>query len=457
VWGGYSYESVIAQNEFTGNRTGIAIEHGQRNEIAGNDIYEGVTGINLWADKIEPSDWGYPKHRDTRSMLNTIRDNTISDVRLGIRVSNTTTTRITGNKFTWMPRLDSVIVRRDSTSIVTGGNLVQDVPDFTKGDRVKARPIKCAPEPALTPRLPGGYRSSATECGVTSQLRPDSGLSIDQRELFDRDAIIVDEWGPYSYTYPRLWPVDTVRGISVELRVLGPAGTWRVVSSRNVSSISRRSGSALGDLPGHVDFRRDTTVITPETGHETDWSIDVEFRGDSAVTDSHGVRYAPGKPYTFSFGRFEPITGWDVSFYTWPDSAKPREKLTAFDPVYRATVASAPLLTRHETRLDYMFYGAGIKGIPQDRWAAVATTTVDLATGSTYTLRALSDDGARVYVDGKLAIDSWAPHETAVGNAPVTPGRHDIRVEYYQIDGWSELRVEIVKGVQKSSGSPGPH
>jgi len=26
-----------------------------------------------------------------------------------------------------------------------------------------------------------------------------------------------------------------------------------------------------------------------------------------------------------------------------------------------------------------------------------------------------------------------------------------------QVDGWSELRVEVVRGVERSEGSPGPH
>jgi hypothetical protein len=356
--------------------------------------------------------------------------------------------------------VDSTIVRLDSTEVRADSNKINRAPEPGTGDYGYAHMITCPAEPRLVAPLSGGLLSTRERCSVAKRFDPKRTKPEplpDARSLASRDAIIVDEWGPYSYTYPRLWPVDTVRGTTVQLRVLGPTGKWRVKSSRNISNISPRNGATVGERPGYPGLLGDTITLTTAAGHETDWSIDVEFRGDSAITDSHGVRYAPGKPYTFSFGRFEPITGWDVSFYTWPDSAKPREKLTAFDPVYRATVASAPLLTRHETRLDYMFYGAGIKGIPQDRWAAVATTTVDLATGSTYTLRALSDDGARVYVDGKLAIDSWAPHETAVGNAPITPGRHDISVEYYQIDGWSELRVEIVKGVQKSSGSPGPH
>ena len=43
------------------------IEHGQDNVISGNRFLHDSVAIKLWADSIEPSDWGYPKHHDTRS------------------------------------------------------------------------------------------------------------------------------------------------------------------------------------------------------------------------------------------------------------------------------------------------------------------------------------------------------------------------------------------------------
>jgi nitrous oxidase accessory protein NosD len=67
LWGGYSFDSRIVANCFANNRYGIAIEHGQQNSIIGNSFIGDSTAIRLWGDSIQPSDWGYPKHRDTRS------------------------------------------------------------------------------------------------------------------------------------------------------------------------------------------------------------------------------------------------------------------------------------------------------------------------------------------------------------------------------------------------------
>jgi hypothetical protein len=103
-----------------------------------------------------------------------------------------------------------------------------------------------------------------------------------------------------------------------------------------------------------------------------------------------------------------------------------------------------------------MWYRPTVQGVPQAKFAMTATTRVDLPAG-TFTLRTISDDAVRVWVDGKRVIDDWTPHESLVSAVPITPGAHELRVEYYQVDGWTELRLDIVRGKQRAGGSPGPH
>ena len=110
---------------------------------------------------------------------------------------------------------------------------------------------------------------------------------------------------------------------------------------------------------------------------------------------------------------------------------------------------------------DEIVYGrdAGKKArVPQEHWSLEATGSVVLPPGS-YTLRAISDDAVRAWVDGTLVIDDWDPHESKVDAVPLAAGRHTLRVEYRQVDGWVELRVEILRGIvgTSSTGSPGPH
>ena len=82
-------------------------------------------------------------------------------------------------------------------------------------------------------------------------------------------------------------------------------------------------------------------------------------------------------------------------------------------------------------------------GVPQERWALEASAVVAVPNAS-MVLRTISDDGVRVWVDDTLVIDHWESHESAVDEVPIAPGRHQLGVQYYQVDGWTEIRVEIV-------------
>jgi len=78
----------------------------------------------------------------------------------------------------------------------------------------------------------------------------------------------------------------------------------------------------------------------------------------------------------------------------------------------------------------------------RDRIALVATGGVTLPAGS-YTLDVISDDGVKVWVDGKLAIDRWSVHESEVDHARMMGGRHTIKVQYFEQTGWAELQVRF--------------
>src|SRR6266508_3322370 len=189
VWGGYSYETEIRANDFKRNRTGVAIEHGQDNTIAGNRFDHDSTAIWLWADSIAPSDWGYPKHHDTRS-----RDYHFSE------------NAFLGNR----PRLNE----RNTSGLATTSSILHQPPP-----------------------------SSITNLIRDSVTVPSSDLS-----RRDRSAIIVDEGGPYDWRSPKLWPLagDSTRAIPLHLATLGPRGPWRIVSQRGVAAVSQTSGN-IGD------------------------------------------------------------------------------------------------------------------------------------------------------------------------------------------------------------------
>jgi parallel beta-helix repeat protein len=343
IWAGYSYETEIIANDFKHNRTGIAIEHGQDNTIALNTFDGDSTAIRLWADSIAPSEWGYPKHRDTRSRDYKIGGNVFQKNQTVLRVSNTT-------------GLDTAAaaLRRPAPPLFSP-------------------PVSAAPSSRLTPR--------------------------------GRSAIIVDEWGPYDYRLPKLWPLDSSRAVPLRLATLGPAGKWTVVGSDGIVALSRIAGS-IGD----------PIVVTPRANARGDWSITLETE----------------KGERFSYARFDPEITW------------------------RVRIADS---LRTLPRLDFMWYRPpkAFAFLPPGNWGLEAAGTVTLPEGGTYSLRTISDDAVRVWVDGTLVIDAWTPHESRVDYAPLTPGEHGLRVEYRQVDGWVELRVDIIRGSSRSPGSPGPH
>ncbi|MGH9284797.1 MAG: PA14 domain-containing protein, partial [Acidimicrobiales bacterium] len=90
--------------------------------------------------------------------------------------------------------------------------------------------------------------------------------------------------------------------------------------------------------------------------------------------------------------------------------------------------------------------GSPAAGIGVDTWSAIFTGTVTLPLTGTYRFRALSDDGVRIFVDGRLISQHWSDHAPEyspygeVANT-VAGARHQIRVEYYENGGGAMLRL----------------
>ena len=419
VWGGYSFDSKFVGNDFRRNRTGIAIEHGQNNLIAANSFLGDSTAIRVWADSIGSSDWGYPKHRDTRSKDYEINDNLFVGNRVGIRAASTMGLTVANNQFIGV---DSTAAIHDPTGYTFIRNVVREA---------------SAASPQRVPRVPPEFARMAPKpiAGAWMPARSDTALA-----RRPRSEILVDEWGPFDYRSPKLWPVDSAHESPLRLRVIGPPGKWRVTGQRGIAAVSK--------LEGRVG---DTVSVTPKPDSTGDWMLTLEYTG-GAVTSPRGEKYARGVPYVFTYERFEPRIDWAVQFYKWIDSVTDLRKS---DDSFAQLLKTTPLLTTRVPRLDYEGYRA-LPGLPRENFALDATGTIDLPPGE-YTLRTISDDGISVWVDGKLMIHNWKPHESALDYAPLSGGHHELRVEYYQADGWYELRVDILRGRDRSEGSPPPH
>jgi len=402
VWGGYSWGSEFRDNTFRRNVTGIAIEHGQDNLIRGNIFDRDSTAIRLWWNRIEPSDWGYPKHRDTRSRDYRIESNRFSGNTVGVRLENTTNARFDRNRYAGVDTAGIM-------SVETGVPMSETAPEKPTRDIVTM-----TADEALPPWVPDYAHPDAPKPvpGGMTVMMPLGAVR-------GRETILVDEWGPYDGQRPRLWihhvADSAYTGGPLVLRVIGPSGRWRVRGTRGVARVSDTTG-----------LQGDTIVVTPDAGPVTDWSIDLESSSSRR----------------FGFSRFVAPASWKLRVATWDSVSDPRANLEGF----RAKMAGPSLVDRTEPVLDYMWGRRPLPGFPAQRFGVIAEGVVDLPAGD-YELVTISDDGIRVWIDGRLAVDRWSQHESELEIVPLPAGKHTLKVEYYQVDGWVELRVEVRKKV----------
>lgn len=406
VWGGYSYDSRWTNNRFARNAEAIAIEHGQNNSLRGNSFSGDTIGVRLWQNATQDPNWGYPKSRDTRSRGYVIEGNQFRQNDVALDVRDTRDVRLAANRFV-------------------------DVRQRLRAERVE-------PEVAEPPATPDNVVSFDVE--GPSPLPGGIDPMIKDGERRGRHTIIVDEWGPYDWKSPKLWPVLDSDGKlpfqrrpkatgqfdgAVKLNVLGPEGTWKLVSAR---------GASVNPTEGRVG---DIVTVTPKSGAVTDYELTLSYVGQEVASPRGSVTSA-GRPYTFSYAHFFAPADWTIDYFEYPETADPVKGAAAFEKA----LSGRPSKTVKSDRIDFLSGGVLEEGVARDRFAFVANGTVDLPPGD-YTIEVISDDGARVWVDGKLALDAWEPHESRVDRVDISGGRRKLKVEYYESAGWAEIRVDI--------------
>jgi len=275
-------------------------------------------------------------------------------------------------------------------------------------------------QPATRTALPS-LPDVPREVGATDAMLP-SGVAR------GRNTIIVDEWGPYDYKAPKLWPAGKLTDRPLKLLVLGPIGKWTVTSVKG-GSVSTRSGEVPGDI-----------TVTP-TGKGLDFELQLAYVGGEVVT-SRGEKFAAGASVPFRFSLLEPAD-WSVSWWTFDPTNDPLSAPDAFT----ARLRTDPLKSEVLPRLDWATSGVLSPGVPADRVAMRAETTVSVPAGG-YDLYITSDDGVRVFVDGVMTAERWSVHETQADRITLSPGTRKIRIDYFDAAGWAELQVKFVRRPQ---------
>lgn len=84
---------------------------------------------------------------------------------------------------------------------------------------------------------------------------------------------------------------------------------------------------------------------------------------------------------------------------------------------------------------------AGLKLPRQDSVAVVFEGYIHIAAAGAYTFSLASDDGSKLYIDGKTVVDNDGDHGviTASGKVDLQPGKHSVRVEWFNGGGGAWL------------------
>ena len=406
IWGGYSYNTEIANNQFRNNNVGIAIEHGQEIEVHHNLFFRDKTAIKLWARREQLADWGYAKYRDTRSRNYNLALNSYNDNAIGLDIIRTDSLKIFGDYISGTDqflKIDSTVTNLDTTS-----------------------------DEKLTDKF--SVDSVITGPGMDNPPDPFKGMG----KLAGRKNILITEWGPYDFRSPIIWnanPTDSSAIMQFEIK--GPAGKWKIRSYKGIDSIS----ASTGTFPATITARK------LQDGR-TDINIKLDYVGNELKTP-FGETIPKGKPYVFSFTKFFQPVKWTVNWFSLDTSVyNPIRTNELFAP----NVRMKPVKTEEVQILDYAWWG----GIKTDSGQIRQFITMAEGTGSfehgEYELGVTWDDAVRLYVDNKLVVDEWNPSKYSFDEAPhraiklmLAEGIHHFRVEHLELGGFATLALKIKK------------
>ena len=486
IWGGYSWESGVRGNVFAHNAEGIAWEHGQDNLFSKNTFFRDRTAINIWQKDSENPNWGYAKLRDTTSHRNHFAQNEFREIFGSVfRISRSADVAIIDNLFERVGRpffveketpgmrleinrffvserfdlpaedLKNSITVGDEYAVTEpvmqgSGNLKPEMEE-SGADYLKQFEVEWHPYPD---ELAKAYidRHQGSGSAQPSSSAPDApeGRAVQNfpKMLFEygpkpleggnrpflksgtirgRKYIIIDEWGPYDLLSPKLVWRGLAQDGQLKFDVLGPFGAWTVKTLRGVKSISAEAGTVPGEL-----------TIELEPGKASDVLVELEFIG-LETTDYRGIVTPTGRKAPFSYTKFFAPIDWTVKWFTYDFKTQDPRKTDD----WKTIIQGDPLRVEKTDRVAYAWGGSPGEGVPGNAFLTLAEGSFEIPKGD-YVLELTSDDGVRVFVDGKVVHEDWTWHGPKSERIPLPlGGGHTIRIEHFELDGYATLRAEL--------------
>lgn len=446
VWAGYSFDSKFADNILRDNEVGIAWEHGQNNSIEGGSISGGEIAIDIWADPVADPSWGYARNRDVASHGWTFRKVLLEgNSKAALRLSNSKNISMDGLMIVRPPKLIADGPPADQiqshNNVLTYSKAPSDLEKYRSlFERIDSKNVD---EPMSLDRLRRVWLAqlSSRNASSTGSKMGTPWLVGNEYQTANRSMILVDEWGPYDFRSPRLFRIGTttrnIEGmdgvIRTSFRVMGPTGHYTV---KKVEGGTIDGGT--GVVPGTFD-------ILQTAGKTGKLEIELEYVGGK-TTDYRGIVTEAGRPVRFGYrNTFVPID-WKIDFYAWAKSQNAADPNAPPDETaFKEIIAGRPIKTVRLDSLNFASNSPFVPGVPSDHFLTVANGTFETDRGKVL-LELVTDDGARVWVDGQEVIaEAWkyqGPTEYRT-TLDLQRGKHAIRVEHFEISGYSALRVKL--------------
>ncbi len=140
-------------------------------------------------------------------------------------------------------------------------------------------------------------------------------------------------------------------------------------------------------------------------------------------------------------GDLEPIDAG----YLLPAGASPGTHGLKGEYFANNNLEGTPVLTRVDSTVDFEWGdGSPAPSLPQDNFSVRWTGTLRAPATGQFTLRTISDDGVKLYIDGRLLIDDWTAHAAETRECIVNLERgkeYPVRLEYFERTGGAIVRL----------------
>jgi hypothetical protein len=241
-----------------------------------------------------------------------------------------------------------------------------------------------------------------------------------------RDQIVMDEWGPWDHESPLVRPAISGSGEHV----------FDVFGLRKIGEVTVLQGDVAAQ------------IVATNIGSPTRDDMKLRVRARSGVASYRVRLVADG--FEKELAGTIVAAAWSVKMFPW--KVDPRENLAEWRKLADGPDARSAVVPK----LDFPFGMGGPRdlkiaesitreGPGGDHFGLIAQTALKLPKGR-WRFRTNSDDGVRVMVNSKPVIENWTWHVPTTNDGVFdqpAEGEVSVVVEYFEIDGFATLRLDI--------------